>query len=55
MYYALQDCLKAYFGLCFARGLLGANIYDVRQLWTGNFGTLFEATMGMNRKFVHET
>ncbi len=50
VYIFAQDVLCAFFGLCYARGLLGANMYDVRLLWGGDYSTVFEATMSVNRK-----
>jgi hypothetical protein len=47
----LQETVRAFFGLCYARGLLGANKFDARVLWTGSYyGPVFEATMSVNRK-----
>jgi hypothetical protein len=51
-YLLIKDGLRAFLGLCYARGLLGANMYDARLLWGGNYGTVFEATMSVNRKAI---
>lgn len=41
--------LLAFFGLCYARGILGANLYHAKELWTPNYSPVFAATMSENR------
>lgn len=41
--------LKALIGLIYMRGLLGANLLDVKQLWTSNYSPIFAATMSRHR------
>ncbi len=41
--------LEALLGLIYMRGLLGANLIDVSQLWSIHFSPVFAATMSQNR------
>jgi hypothetical protein len=46
----MQDTVRAFFGLCYARGMLGSSKFDARLLWNPSFyGPVFAATMGLNR------
>ena len=41
--------LDALFGLIYMRGLTGANLTDVSQLWSVHYSPVFGATMSQNR------
>jgi len=41
--------LDALFGLLYMRGLLQANLTDVKQLWSIHYSPVFAATMSLNR------
>jgi hypothetical protein len=46
----MQETVRAFFGLTYARGLLGSSKFDARLLWNPSFyGPVFAATMGLNR------
>ena len=45
--------MRALLGLCYMRGLLGANLTKVNELWGADFSVIFAATMSCHRfKFL---
>jgi hypothetical protein len=41
--------LEALFGLIYMRGVTGANLTDVSQLWSVHYSPVFAGTMSQNR------